>query len=478
MGYATESDFHFHVLEALRIQKGEALVVRFHPPLYAFLLAAFEIAVGDWFLAGRLMSLLGVVVVLISSYTLALALFGARTALGVLIVAATSQIFIAFGAMAATDIPFLALYSLALLALFYADSEGGDVRWLLVGLSVGAAILMRTNGIILAPVIALSLWSPRALRSRFRSFAFGLFGLGVLPILWFFYATITNSPLIPTGNHINLAMTFYSRDLGLAPHEFALWSIGRFDNFWDVLVYDPAQALRSYLRNFAVFIFVGSTSLISAPISLLLLPGLIARFFEKPPRFALIWLALTIAHILLVSLKSVEPRYYLFLVPVVGLGLGKTYELIANRLQNVSLRRWLSCVIATCVLLSFVGAVGQGTRQLYSGSRELAAAIPKIRSVVSGPEQIIIARKNHASIYSGATYRTIPQVDSLEELRQEILDLSAQDPVFLHFGQIEAKLRPQLSFLRKPENAPDWLVPLFSGTEEGGWTFYQFSKNH
>ena len=30
MGYATESDFHFHVLEALRIQKGEALARIIH----------------------------------------------------------------------------------------------------------------------------------------------------------------------------------------------------------------------------------------------------------------------------------------------------------------------------------------------------------------------------------------------------------------------------------------------------------------
>src|SRR5690606_25575943 len=109
MTFGTETDFLGGFLpEAERILAGERLVISFHPPLYSAILAAANGIISDWFTSARMVSWLSVVAVLLSQAYVLLKLFGRYAAFGGLVGLGTSSLFLAYGAMATSDLIFFA----------------------------------------------------------------------------------------------------------------------------------------------------------------------------------------------------------------------------------------------------------------------------------------------------------------------------------------------------------------------------------
>ena len=83
LGYGVETDFiGAYVPEAQRFLDGEPLLSRFHPPLYPMVIAGLRQFVGDWLLAGVMLSVVSGMAVLIVSWLLFHDLGGTATAWG------------------------------------------------------------------------------------------------------------------------------------------------------------------------------------------------------------------------------------------------------------------------------------------------------------------------------------------------------------------------------------------------------------
>ncbi|MBT8328625.1 MAG: hypothetical protein KJN87_02875, partial [Desulfofustis sp.] len=110
-GFGTEADFLGGVLpgymtEASHFHRGEPLDVSFHPPLYVIVIACFQAILDDWFLTGRTVSFLASVIFVVSSYLFFNQALSRAAALGVVMGLAASTTFMAFGALATSDMFF------------------------------------------------------------------------------------------------------------------------------------------------------------------------------------------------------------------------------------------------------------------------------------------------------------------------------------------------------------------------------------
>jgi len=472
--FGTETDFILRfVAEAQKIRSGDPLGMEFHPPLYAFALSAIELLFGDWFQAGRFISWLSVLVVLYSTFVLSSEVFGRRIGLGVLATLGASSVFVAYGAMATSDLPFLAAYSTTLLLCFRADTNGSALKWFVTGLSIGLCILTRANGLVTLALVAVPLCRRGSYRQRIQSVTAMLAGVGLLPIIWGVYAAYTGSPFVPVDTRLNLVTAFYADYVSAQGGKYAPSVQEQFKNIWDVFLFDPGAIVAAYLKNSAILVFAGLSKILESPISLLILPGLFVIFIHKTHRFAFVILFITVAHIALVNFKTFEARFFLFLVPFLGLGLGKTYELVQGSLKHVVQQRLLLIVFILCVVLSGMMATYEGWERARFGEKELAASVPGVLAIGLDRDALIVARKKHLSYYTGVSWKYIPRVDTFSDLHKALMAVSSDLPIFLYFGAMEASDRPLLGALRNPADSPDWLEPLAYGPENGGWVFYR-----
>ena len=96
LGYGVETDFiGGYVPEAQRFLDGEPLLSRFHPPLYPMVIAGLRQLVGDWPLAGVMLSVVSSVAALIASWLLFHDLGGRAPAWGAVLTLLGSGAFIA-----------------------------------------------------------------------------------------------------------------------------------------------------------------------------------------------------------------------------------------------------------------------------------------------------------------------------------------------------------------------------------------------
>ena len=459
-------------LAAEKLQQGQALDVKYHLPFYPALLAAIEPLVGGWFEAGLIITWFSTLVVLATSYRLACDLLNWQTGLGVITACATSGLFLAHSGVASSDMLFLALYQSTCLIGFLAFRDRRQVYWLFTGLLIAICYLTRTNGIVLllffaVPFLLRDNLSTKALASL--TMATGIL-IGFAP--WATYALVTGSPLVPTHSHLTLATTFYDKSFGLHSGDFIRFAGQQFGNIWEVLAYDPARIPVAYAENFVELIVVCLPKLVSIPALMLLMPGLFIVIFRPVCRFVPFLTVLTVAHVLLSLFADFNPRYFLFLLPFLALGLAKTLEITAEHLDQINLRRFFYCIVVLSFLASFTISIESAWRTSRTGEKELAAVIPIVNSIAADEDLILFARKPNLRYHAQVDSKSMPIVNTLEELKEKLLAHSGANPLYLYFGSMEARYRPELAYLRYADFQVAWLTPVASGAEGGGWALY------
>ena len=93
---------------------------------------------------------------------------------------------------------------------------------------------------------------------------------------------------------------------------------GRFGGVADVLLHDPVALARTYLYDLFGVLSRGLTKIVEPPLYFLLLPGLLLLMGTRIGAGLIVLLALAGAQLLLVNFKAFQPRFYLFLVPIMG----------------------------------------------------------------------------------------------------------------------------------------------------------------
>ena len=489
--YNTETDFlGGFIPEAARLLAGEPLEIHFHPPLYPAILAGVRLLVRDWLATGLLVSLGASLAVLVTTLVLLRRAMGSGAAIGGVVALAISPTFIYYSLQATSELFSLALYMGAFLAV-YASVERrslGSYSYLVAGLLIGLALLTRTNHVALLGLLLFYFVPiPAGGRTiagvvRLKSLRMVVAGVGLPLLAWFGFAFGTGAPVMPTKNHENLALTYFSTGSRISGDARVVLA-PQFDSTRAVLTADPGRIVRTYARDFVATthrLLLRNTVLAFPLVAVggLCLLLLLVKERERRAWYVVVLLNLAAMYALL-NFKMYEHRYYLYLLPFLGAAIGHVFALALRAPGRAFVR--LGAVV---VLLALVGhgawyGVSEARRlhradwaiDAHAAGRELAA-------LDTAEQDLVYARKPHTAYYAGMVSRRLPDLATIEQLIEDLVESASLEThqAFVFYGQPERSTRPQYAALATPEANPfPGLALVARGSELGGWVLYRLA---
>ena len=483
-GFGTETDYlGAFFIEAQRLLSGEPLTLDFHPPFYAAVLALFQFFLDDWFLTGRIVSLVSYSIALVTSFHFFKQLAGKTAGWGALFALMASSVFVYFSTLATSDVFFYALYSTTLLMALLAYNKNSLAFWGTCGVLIGIVILSRSNGFTLLALLLLPWISNHNTQDKLK--ASGILFIGILfPLLtWAGIANYWGSPFMPAGNYINLALTYFPPGTDRLTGDARVVVESQFHSLWQVLSYDPMHMLETYFRDLIKLIqhLLFSDQLIGLPIYFALIPG-VALLLLKVDRVIVFYICiLTLSQALLINLKFFEARYFLFLVPLYGVALAICFEKFfeqvkINILPNMENNTKAIAITALIAFLPAASSINNAINNTKSTDLKLDESVTQLRGQLK-KDSWIVARKPHMAFYNNGKFSTLPNVNSYSELNTKLAEFDKNTTVYVYFGLIEAKTRPQFKELISGniEKAP-WLSPLISSNKPDQWVLYKYTN--
>lgn len=472
-GFGVETDYIYtFVSEAQRILCREPLILQWHPPLYSFALAMVYLAVGDWFSTGLMVSILSSLVAMSCGFLLVQRLLGPDAGAGALLAFAASAPFLTLSATASSDVFFLALFLASVLTALHAIERPSVRGWVLCGVLVGCSLLTRSNALTLAALVAAPLLVQAPNRRRLQYALCCGCGLLIPVLLWVVYARATGSPLAPTGNAVNLALTYYASG-DRVTGEARMLVEGRFDNLVDVIMHDPLRIAVTYAKDAMALLKSGLARLLEPPLGLFIGAGVVALLVVRHDPITLGLVAVLLAQVLLVNAKAFDVRFYLFLLPLLGAGLAVLARMLAAWADHLRVRRAIAGGLAVCALVAVAAALAQAFLKTNENQAELREAVPAAQKALPAGATVM-ARKPHVAFFAGVTWVWLPDLPSMAALSTQLGDIANAGPVFLYYGSSERAFRPQLAGLAKADQAPDRFVVEAQGDAGGGWVLYRY----
>lgn len=466
--------------DASSFLSGAPLSIEYHPPLYSITIALVQSLTGDWFLTGRLVSFFAAAITLFTSYIFFYLTLSRAAALGSLITLLASTQFLTASTVAASDIFFLALYMSSLLASLVATRRQTIFAWFGAGFIIGLTLLSRTNAIGLLLLLLVPWWeSDKPIQLRVLAAIVMVVGVAVPLLGWGYYVLQTGTPVFPSGTYISLAWTYFPPEGATAWLDSVQYAKETFSNTWQVIAHDPIRMLRIYAENLYDLPrhLAGANNLAAYPLNLLVLPALLYLLYSANSRWTLFAVIIAIGQIAIINLTTFQPRYYLFLVPLVGGAMGHMFgELVslAPRLDSSELSRRVSGVIAVAIaILAVMNSVRHTHYWLNKNVLELQEAVSAATEIIP-PNALVIARKPVIPFYTDGEYSGMPAGDSLSDLYRYLLTQSHGRDVFIYYGSAERRLRPEYSELLSSDNIP-WLELVASSAQPAGWVLYRYN---
>ena len=480
--YATETDFlQTFVPEAQRILAGERLEVSYHLPGFPLVLAGVLSITPDLLSAGLVIAFLSSVAALGMSFRTFKTLLGDDYAWASVFTLWLSIPLMILSASATSDVYFYTLFCATLwLTVLVASDPKSSRNASLLGLVIGIAFLTRSNGLtlfaaILAPFITVQSRNELVVWPRIKG-ACLIAGGSLVPILiWLFVSMRYGMPFSPSGTVDNLAMTYFSTGDGIGLESMETVR-GKFDSVLDVFLHDPAAVLSQYFKDL-FDLPLRALKTVAFPFSLIAIPGFILLLLKRNRIFLAVLLLLFLPQILLVNLKTYEPRYYLFLAPLIVLSM---YEAVKWGWGGVKAERvkriYLIGVIAAVCFASF-GTFRYASVYVHAQNKELGSLVTHTQSMdLSG--QVLASRKIQTAYYTGADHALLIDVSDLEALRLELADIqtrTGKDVVF-YYGGMEDWKWPGLLTRDLDAPTPSWLTALTcSADPEHSWCLYRFN---
>ena len=473
LGYHETDYLLFFVPDAESFLAGTPLQGAFHPPLYPILIAGAYAVLGDWLAAGIAISFVFGLAGLVCSYLLFLRVGGPPAAWGAGLTLLGSFNFLHESARASADTMFFALFVASCLLALGASSSGSRGRWAACGLVVGLAMITRTNAPPLLLLAAAPFLSSGSHRTRAWDCLCLIAGIALPLLLVAAYGAATGSHVWPANNHLSLATSYFSESSDRNSIDAALRVAGRFASMGEVLLHDPARIATTYLQDLHRLLAVDIITLVEPPLYLMFLPGLFILLARHWSGALALVLAVVVAELLLTNLKQFQARYYLFLLPLIGAGVG---HMCWHLLSSAWAARWRK-IFAPAIFLMLAAAVALAFAKTYRGTQdataELAQLVPAALAQIEHGSAVL-ARKPHLAFYAGAEAVHLPDVGTIDELRDFMRVQPAPAPLYLLYGEIEHQLRPQLRALQTAAGAPSWLEVAAESRRPGRWVLYRY----
>ncbi|MEO0608877.1 MAG: hypothetical protein AAFZ67_00415 [Planctomycetota bacterium] len=491
-GFETETDVVSQfVIDAGRFLAGSTPDLEYHPPGYAALLALSKLAIDDWLVAGLVLTGIATPLALLASYVLGERLAGPAYAhrrwVGFACVASCvgSFTFLKFTAQATSEMPFTAVF-LGALAFTACAARGSRLWWIPAGVLAACSVLMRTNGITIVPMLAvtsmLCAWDGRwniALALRLikpgvvRSLCWGVpFALVIAG--WIAVAVSRDAPITPSKSHVNLASTYFAETSRGRYGESLREMEAKFESMGDVLSYDPAKMVTLYLQDLSrlpidlVPKAINPLTLLLAVIGLFLVPRV-----SRSPAVLALGLCLA-ASLMFINFKIYYDRFYIFAAPSFGVFAG----FAAVRIAQVFPRQLVVVGVAglTLALVGSAGFVAHKERQSHhSYDAWMATALADMQPHLAEGD-VVFERTRHVTHETPAVHGELSEHLTVESLRAAMRAQAAQDKagaVYLFdTSYLKSPWKQTARDIAADEPWPSWLDPVASGDR---WELLRFA---
>jgi hypothetical protein len=474
LGYGVETDFvGSFAPEAKRLLEGQPLLSTHHPPFYSIALAGVYALVQNWLVSGVLISFVSGIVVLFASYRLFAELCGRDAARGSLLVLLASVPFLEHSIQAATDIFFLALFISSCTVAVVAARQGRGWLYAAAGALLALALFTRTNGISLLLLLLVPFTGAEAWYQRCQHLLQMVAGLGFVAVAFVVFAALTGSDLFPTDNYKLLAAQYFVAEEDKLSGEALIAAGASFDGLMDVLLHDPAVLASTYVSSLYAFLARRIVELAQPPLALLFLPGLIVLIMRHSSWRLAVFALVVLAQFALIMLAPFSDRYYLFLVPVIGAGVGQAVRLMVDQHWTPRVRSTLVALIGMLFIAAGLSAAFLAQARTNGAAREVAEAVRSVRGSIE-EDAILVARKGALGFHIDAPTLWWPQVATFDALREALGGAAEQHPLYLFYGAAEKSTRGEFAILANPEHAPPWLHPVAQSDRPGDWVLYRF----
>ena len=447
------SDFYVRFApDADRVAAAEFPRNTYNPPGYPVLLVLASPLTGDHFTTGKWMSLFAGGLTGVFVFVLFRRVFGPGPALLAVPIVLTSAVFATYAITAMTDVPFVLVCLVAMIAI----TSTGPRRLrtaILSGVLCGVAYLIRYNAVFLVvPGLVAALWGKRTWSSRVGLGAAFLASLlvTVSPWLWMNY-THHGSP-------------FYSTNYEDVARAFGFTRSTPFTSLPDVLRHDPVRFARRYASNLCyTFYQTLGAGLTLLPVGPLAAAGIgLSLVRERRRPVALVLLAM-LSFLLVMSLTHWEKRYFFFILTCYsGFFAFAIFEIArwaGRAFGSVMAARVTMAALALWIIVPSVVTVWQAAaRTLSRQPVELLPAAEVVRREASSRAAVMAGRAQMAYL-SRREWRPLPDADSVEGLKT----LLGQDPPgFIVYDRWARKYNPRLKALADPTASPPWLRAIYS----------------
>ncbi len=447
------SDFYVRFApDADRIAAGQFPRNTYNPPGYPVLLVLASPLTGDHFTTGKWMSLLAGGLTGLLGFILFRRLFGVGPAVLAVPIILSSAAFATYAITAMTDVPFVCVCLLAMIAI---TSEGPHRMRsaILSGVLCGAAYLMRYNALfLLVPGLAAAIWGPsdRSSRAKLAAAYLGSFLVTVAPWLWMSYA--------------HWGSPFYSTNYEDVARAFGVARAGGFTSLFDVVLHDPGRVARGYASNFGPILYrtVGA-GLALLPVGPLAVAGIVVSLARHRRRPVLLVLLAVLSFLLLMTLTHWEKRYFFFIL-VCYSGFAALAIVEIARWVGRTFRSPLAARVAMAALVLWIivpSAVTVKRAAAKTLSRQPVELLPAADAVAreARPEATVMSVRAQIAYLSHRPWRPLPGADSVEGLKAIIRD---DPPDYIAYDRWARKYLPQLKALADPAGSPPWLRPVYS----------------
>jgi hypothetical protein len=447
-----ETDFYgSYEPQARRILDGQTYTYRLNPPGYMIVLAGMSLLTGgDFFLAGKLLSVISAVLLVGLTYLLGRTLVGHAVALGAALLSLIA--IIPFSFIAATDLVGAATM-VAAIWMIVRPSRRWIVGAVLAGALAGVAFLIRQNAIFLVVGGAACLFflAPPHLSRRARVAGIAAFAGAWLLVTgpWLVWNARTYGGPFAGMAHRQVAANFF------APRGDVYGAVSeqmgeRFRSMGEVLRHDPLRLAKHYTRAVVLEYpqrlmqgLVGFPGYVFAGAGLVLL---LLNLNRRRLAFAL----LCLMGYGLLGLVGYYTRLHLFLTPALFLLVAYFlfHPALTSPMTRLGLRghtlSWSLCIAIAAV--AAYGSFGYADLELAAEPHHLVRAAEWLRPRAK-PGDRIVATKPHLSYFSGLgyDYSHSPTVEGLvDDLRRNgvrYLQVSDSDHNQPPYGQFTDSTR-------------------------------------
>ncbi|MDI6804950.1 MAG: glycosyltransferase family 39 protein, partial [Bacteroidota bacterium] len=462
--YGVETDFYWsYIPHAQHILAGYVDIDQWKGPGYEFILALGKIVSTDFFFAGMIIAIASAALVILFTYKIISNHFNKELAFITVLGLVTNFTFIKYSYSSGTDMFFNFLQVLVLYFLLR-NQRLSLLDIAIAGAITGYAYITRYNAIALyaAVIVGLLLLNYKMVDWKKRIAAATSFVLSslifVLP--WGLYCLREKGNFFYNVNYLNIAYKMYGRGK-VGWDEYWNTVAIKFSSLSDVILADPITFFTHVTINFADHLWKDISLLISLPLGIFALGGIVILLFKKPDRKQIFYFIFSGAFFAILTIVFYGERFSLYLIP--------TYFLLVSiffvweKIPSLGFPHFgiKHLLILSMFFYTAYSSIDQVKSDISSGPVEILDVRNAFfnEPVNSGTEKTVIARKPHIAYYLNMKFEPFPYVFNIDELIEKCKSTGAD---YLYFSGIEAGMRPQLSFLLDPGNAPPQFQPIVS----------------